>query len=117
MTTQEVATQFHQYMQEGAFEKIYNELFSPTATSEETPGSNWGKATGMNEIFEKGKKWNETIQEMHSSSTGEPVVAGDYFACYMMMDFTPKGGPRTNMTEIGLYRVKDGKIVSEQFFY
>ena len=117
MTTQEVATRFHEYMQQGAFEKIYNELYSPNATGEETPGSDWGKANGMNEIFEKGKKWGETVEEMHGGITAEPVVAGDYFTCYMTMDFTPKGGPRTNMSEIGLYRVKDGKIVSEQFFY
>jgi len=35
----------------------------------------------------------------------------------MTMDFTPKGGPRTNMEEIGFYEVKDGKIISEKFFY
>ena len=117
MTTQEVATRFHEYMQVGAFEKIFTELYSPDATSEEAPGSDWGKASGMNEIYEKGKKWQETVEEMHGGSTAEPVVAGDYFTCYMTMDFTPKGGSRTNMTEIGLYRVKDGKIVSEQFYY
>lgn len=117
MTTQQVADKFHAYMQEGAFEKIYTELYSPDCTSEEAPGSDWGIARGMKEIEEKGKKWNDTIQEMHGGSTAKPVVAGDYFTCYMTMDFTPKGGPRTNMEEIGLYQVKDGKIVAERFFY
>ena len=117
MTTQEVANKFYEYMQQGAFDKIYSELYSPDATSEEAPGSDWGKASGMNEIHEKGKKWNETIEEMHGGTTGMPVVAGDYFTTFMTMDFTPKGAPRQNMEEIGLYKVKDGKIVSEQFFY
>ena len=117
MTTRDLANQFYEYMQQGAFEKIYTELYSEDATSEETPGSDWGKANGMNEIYEKGKKWNETVEEMHGGSTGEPVVAGEYFTCFMTMDFTPKGGPRTNMEEIGLYKVQNGKIVSEQFFY
>ncbi|MFT3702539.1 MAG: nuclear transport factor 2 family protein [Agriterribacter sp.] len=117
MTTQQVADKFHEYMQQGAFEKIYAELFSPDATSDETPGSDWKKAHGMKEIHEKGKKWGETVQEMHGGTTEKPVVAGDYFTSYMTMDFTPKGGSRTNMEEIGLYHVKDGKIVSEQFFY
>ena len=117
MTTQEVATRFHEYMQVGAFEKIFTELYSPDATSEEPPGSDWGKASGMNEIYEKGKKWNDSIEAMHGGSTAEPVVAGNYFTCYMTMDFTPKGGARTNMTEIGLYHVKDSKIISEQFYY
>jgi hypothetical protein len=117
MTTQEVANKFYEYMQQGAFDKIYGELYSPNATSEEAPGSDWGKAEGMNAIHEKGKKWNEGLEEMHGGSTAHPLVGGDYFACHMTMDFTPKGGPRTNMSEIALYKVKDGKIVSEQFFY
>jgi len=117
MTTKEVAAKFHEYMQQGAFDKIYSELYSPDASSAEAPGSDWTTAHGMAEIAEKGKKWNETIEAMHGGTTAEPVVAGDYFTCYMTMDFTPKGGERTTMEEIGLYRVKDGKIVSEQFFY
>jgi len=117
MTTQEVATRFHEYMQEGAFEKIYTELYSPDATSEETPGSEWGKASGMAEIQEKGKKWMDSIEEMYGGTTEKPVIAGNYFTCYMTMDYKPKDGERTNMEEIGLYGVKDGKIVSEQFFY
>jgi ketosteroid isomerase-like protein len=53
---------------------------------------------------------------MHGGSTSGPVIAGNYFTCYMTMDFTRKDGQRINMEEIGLYKVKDGKIVSEQFF-
>lgn len=117
MTTKDVAAKFYEYMQQGAFDKIYTELYSEDATSEESPGSDWVKARGMKEIQEKGKKWNETIEEMYGGTTEKPVVAGEYFTCYMTMDFTPKGGQRTNMEEIGLYKVKDGKIVSEQFFY
>ena|SRR5579871_4692475 len=117
MTTQEVADKFYAYMQEGAFEKIYAELFSPDATSDETPGSDWEKAEGIAAIHEKGKKWGDMVEAMYGGTTGKPVVAGDYFISYMTMDFTPKGGTRTNMEEIGLYHVKNGKIVSEQFFY
>ena len=117
MTTQDVAAKFYEYMQQGAFDKIYAELFSEHATSEEAPGSDWGKANGMNEIREKGKKWNETVEEMFGGTTDKPIIAGDYFTSYMTMDFKPKGAERTTMKEIGLYRVKNGKIVSEQFFY
>jgi hypothetical protein len=116
-TTNEVAIAFYDYMQQGAFEKIYTELFSENATSEEAPGSDWPKAVGMAEIHEKGKKWNETMEAMHGATTGEPIVGGNYFSCLMTMDFTAKGGDRMMMEEIGLYKVVDGKIVSEQFFY
>lgn len=117
MTTREVATRFHTYMQQGAFDKIYSELYSQDATSEEPPGSDWPKAKGIKEIHEKGKKWNDMVEAMHGGSTAEPVVAGNYFTCYMTMDFTRKDGQRINMEEIGLYKVENGKIVSEQFFY
>jgi len=33
------------------------------------------------------------------------------------MDITYKGMPRMNDSEICVYNVVDGKIVSEQFFY
>lgn len=117
MTTQEIANKFYEYMQQGAFNKIYAELYNKDATSEETPGSDWPKATGMKEIEEKGKRWNEMVKEMHGASTGTPVVAGDYFTCFMTMDYTRKDGNRIDMQEIGLYRIKNGKIISEQFFY
>lgn len=117
MTTKEIAEKFYAYMQQGAFDKIYSELYSQDAVSEEAPGSDWQVAKGMKEIHEKGKKWNESVEAMHGGTTSGPVVAGNYFTCYMTMDFTRKDGQRINMEEIGLYRVKDGKIVSEQFFY
>lgn len=117
MTTQQVADKFHEYMQQGAFDKIYGELYSPECTSEETPGSEWGKANGMKEIEQKGQQWNDGIQEMHGGTTDKPIVTGEYFSSRMTMDYTPKNGERVNMEELGVYRVKDGKIVSEQFFY
>lgn len=117
MTAKEIAQSFYTYMQQGAFDKIYNELYSQAATSEEPPGSDWTKANGMKEIHEKGKKWNELVDAMHGGTTAAPVVAGNYFTCYMTMDYTRKDGQRIYMEEIGLYHVKDGKIVSEQFFY
>ena len=117
MTTQEVASKFYAYMQQGAFDKIYAELFSENATSEETPGSDWKIAHGMQEIHEKGNKWREMTEEMYGGTTAEPVVAGTYFSCFMTMDYKPKGAERTNMEEIGVYKVENGKIISEQFFY
>jgi predicted ester cyclase len=44
-------------------------------------------------------------------------VAGDYFSIAWMMDITMKGQGRVKMEEVCVYKVKDGKIVWEQFFY
>ena len=43
---------------------------------------------------------------------------GDQFAVRFTMDVTEKAsGQRTRMDEIGLYTLKNGKIVEERFFY
>jgi ketosteroid isomerase-like protein len=35
----------------------------------------------------------------------------------MGMDVTMKGGQRMKMDEVCVFKVKDGKIVSEEFFF
>jgi hypothetical protein len=49
--------------------------------------------------------------------TTEPVVGGNHFAVGREMDFTVQGLGRIQINEIMLYEVKEGQIVSEQFFY
>jgi hypothetical protein len=117
MTTQEVAKRFYDLAQQGKWEQIQNELFSQDAKSIEPPGPE-GLTTvqGLDKIKEKGKQWEKMIQETHGGYCNEPQVAGRYFACAMGVDATMKGQGRTKMDEIALYEVKDGKIISEQFF-
>ena len=54
--------------------------------------------------------------EAHGMDVSEPLVADSSFAVTMNMDVTMKGGQRMSMNELCIYHVKDGKIVSEQFF-
>jgi len=44
-------------------------------------------------------------------------VNGDQFMVRFSMDVTPKGGARMSMDEMGLYTVKDGKVIEERFFF
>jgi ketosteroid isomerase-like protein len=74
-------------------------------------------AKGLSAIKEKGRQFNETVEEMHGGYTSEPVMAGNHFSVAMGMDVTMKGAGRVNMDEIAVYEVKDGKITKEQFFY
>jgi hypothetical protein len=55
------------------------------------------------------------IEQVHSGEVSDPIVAGSSFACIMRMDVTMKGEGRMNMSELCVYDVKDGKIISEQF--
>ena len=48
---------------------------------------------------------------------GDPVIGGNYFSFACMLDATMKGMGRVKFEEICVFQVKDGKVVSEQFFY
>lgn len=118
MTTQEIANRLVELCRKGDFEAAQTDLFSEDAMSIEpyaTPA--FEKETkGMKAIKEKGEKWNSMMQEMHGVTVSDPLVASDAFACTMRMDVTMKERGKMDMTELCVYQVKDGKIVSEQFF-
>ena len=120
MTTQEVANRFLELSKEGKFDVIQDELYSSNCESIEPQsgvGSGLSHAKGIEAIKEKGKKFNESVEEMHGGYTGDAIVAGNYFSVAMGIDATMKNMGRMKMDEICVYEVKDGKITKEQFFF
>ncbi len=119
MTTQQIADRLTELCRKGDFEKAQKELFADDAVSIEpqaTPG--FEKETkGLNGILEKGNQFNSMMEEAHSVKVSDPVVAGNAIAFSLDMDVTMKGRGRSTMSEICVYEVKDGKIISEQFFW
>ena len=117
MTTVDIANRLVELCRKGEFESALKELFSDDAVSIEPHGTpDFEKETkGLDAILAKGKKWSEMVEENHGGSVSEPLLAGSSFAVTMSMDITMKGGHRMNMTELCIYHVKDGKVVSEQF--
>jgi hypothetical protein len=117
MNTKEIAARLVILCRQGAFETAQTELFSADAVSiepYESPG--FEKETkGLPAILEKGRKFGEMLEVTHALEVSEPVVAGQSFACTMRLDATMKGQGRMDMTELCVYDVKDGKIISEQF--
>ncbi len=71
---------------------------------------------GLPAIIEKGHKFESMVEQMHRLTVSDPIVASNSFACIMRMDMTMKGKERMDMTELCVYQLKDGKIVSEEFF-
>ena len=117
MTTVEIANRLVELCKKGDFEGALKELFADNAVSIEPHGTpDFEKEThGLDAILEKGKKWYSMVEEYHGGQVSEPLVAGDSFAVTMIMSVTMKGSSRMDMTELCIYHVKDGKIVSEQF--
>lgn len=118
MTTEAIANRLIELCNQGDFESAQKELFAEDAVSIEpyaTPA--FEKETkGLDAILEKGKKWTEMVEESHGIKISNPLIGTNSFAVTMIMDVTMKGQGRMSMTELCVYNVKDGKIVSEQFF-
>jgi hypothetical protein len=118
MTTQEVASKLYALCLENKHEQIYTELFSPDAENIEPPHAlGLVSVSGLEAILAKTVAFNAGIEEVHSAYTHEPKVFGPYIFMEMGMDVTMKGAGRMNMAEMCKYEVKDGKIISEAFFY
>lgn len=119
MTTQEIASKWAEYCLTGQMEKAQEELYSKDCISLEMEGAQGfpPRVEGMEAIAEKGKIWEGMVEEFHGLEIDGPIVAGNHFTATMKMDITMKGQPRKTDEEIALYRVENGKIVSEQFFY
>lgn len=117
MNTAEIAKRLVALCREQKWEAAQKELYSVDAVSiepYETPG--FPKETkGLPGILEKGRRFVGMVEQMHSLTVSEPMVAGSSFACIMSMDVSMKGQGRMNMAELCVYDVKDGKIVSERF--
>lgn len=95
-----------------------NELYDENIVSLEPEGSPMGgKTVGKGAVLESTNQWFNSVEEIHSSYISDPIVSGNFFACTMDIDATYKGLGRNEMNELCVFEVKNGKIVSSQFFY
>ncbi|ALM20141.1 hypothetical protein AAT17_02175 [Nonlabens sp. MIC269] len=116
MTTKQVADQLVEWCRNGEETKCYENLYSPEITSVEM-AEPMKEVHGFEGLSKKGEWWRENF-EVHGNKVSDPIVADNHFAVTFWMDTTHKpSGQRSQMTEIGVYQVKDGKIWREQFFY
>lgn len=118
MTTTEVANRLVQMCRDGKVEEAKLEFFTEDTLSIEPAEGILPKETkGLKAIQQKADLFISMVEQFYGDSITDPVIAGDYFSIGWNTDIQMKGQQRQSMNEICLYRVKDGKIVSEQFFY
>lgn len=119
MDTRTIASRLVALCREGRFEAAYDELFAEDARNVEMPAVGdgpLGDASGLAAIRRKAAAWRDGV-EVHGLRVGDPCVAGNWFCVPMSLDVTYAGRPRTQVDELCVYQVRDGKIVLEQFFY
>lgn len=117
-TVHEVAARFNELAKQEKWFEIQDELFSDEVTSTEPAHSPYFKyAQGKAPVRQKGEEFVKRIEGVHRMFTSAPVVGGTHFAVGREMDITVQGHGRIQINQIMLYGVKNGQIVSEQFFY
>jgi len=118
MTTPQIAARLVELCRQAQYEQAQKELYADDAISIEpyaTP--EFEKETrGLNAIIEKGHKFEAMTEKTYATTVSDPLVSGGTIAFLLSMDIAMKGGKRSTMEEICVYQVKDGKIISEQFF-
>lgn len=119
MSTESVARRLVELCREGKFNQAQDELYAPHARSIEVDGMTGplGSVDGLEAIREKGRRFSDSLTEIHAVEVGDPLIAEPFFSLVMGFDATYKEGGRRVLREICVYEVANDKIVREQFFY
>jgi ketosteroid isomerase-like protein len=116
MNTQEIAHDLVTLCQQGKFDQAGEKYWADDVLSVEAMGEE-AESRGKQAARAKGEWWSNN-HEVHDVKVEGPYVNGDEFTVRFVMDTTDKtNGQRMTMDEIALYRLRDGKIAEERFFY
>jgi hypothetical protein len=118
MTVEQIANRLADYCRNEQFSEAQEALYAEDAVSiEPFVFSGFEKETrGLSALKEKDEKFSSMVETRYGTTVSEPQVAGNSFSFVLTMDMKMKGRDRELLKEICVYTVKDGKIISEQFF-
>jgi hypothetical protein len=117
MSTEEIAREFAALCKAGKFEEAGERFWAEDVVSVEPMTGEMAVMRGKPAVRGKGEWWYAN-HEIHSVETHGPYVNGDQFALRFHLDVTQKASSqRMQMEEVGLYTLRDGKVVEERFFF
>lgn len=122
MTLLEIAQAVKEHNEAGRVAVLLDTLYSPDAVSVEAVaapvGDGGGVAAGLAAIRAK-HAWWEGEMEMLSGEIDGPFLHGaDRFALVFRSRLRARAsGEESDMHEVAVYTVGDGRIVREEFFY
>jgi ketosteroid isomerase-like protein len=119
MNTMSIARPLVELCKQGKNQNALDTLFAEDVVSVEAgaPPGMQREAKGLSAVKAKGKWWMEN-HEIHSANVTGPWPHDERFIVGFQLDVTNKPtGQRMKLDEVGLYTVKNGKIVREEFFY
>ena len=117
MSTQEVAERVVELVRQQAWYKALDTLYNKDIVTVEASASEGESVEkrGIDQV--RGKiDWWLNAMEVHSFTAKGPFVAHDRFVVQYDADVTEKNSKkRFQLSEVGVYTVKNGKIVREEF--
>lgn len=117
MTTAELAKDFVALLKDQQHEAAAERYNAEDIASFEAMDGPMAVCRGKAAVKGKGEWWTAN-HEVHRMDVAGPFVNGEQFAVHFDGEVTVKEtGARLAMSEMGLYTVKNGKIVEERFFY
>ena len=118
METAAIANRLVELLRFGEFEKAVRELFDVNSVSIEPEASKIPVFKGLDAILAKGIKFRDSVEEWHGISVSDPISSTNFFSISLQIELIYKGqNEKTVLDEIILYKVANGKIVQEEFFY
>jgi len=117
MTTEEVAKKVVELVRKQAWYEALDTLYDNDVVSVEAYSAGGGspETRGKEGVHSKVDWWLNAMQ-VHSFKASEPFVGQDRFVVQYDADVTEKESKeRRKMSEVGVYTVKNGKIVREEF--
>jgi SnoaL-like domain len=112
MNTQDVAKKVVELVRKQAWYEALDTLYDDDIVSVEATAPETRGKEGV-----RGKiDWWVNAMQIHSFKAGEPFVAHDRFVVQYDADITEKESKqRRQLSEVGVYTVKNGKTVREEF--
>ena len=117
MKTEQIAEKVVELVRKQAWHEALDTLYSKDIVSVEARASDGEspEKRGIDQVRGKADWWINTM-EIHNFKVSGPFVAHDRFVVQYDVDITDKNSKkRMQMSEVGVYTVKDGKIVREEF--
>ena len=117
MNTEQVARKVVELVRKQAWYEALDTLYDDNIVSVEAFTMDGSSPETRGKEGVRGKiDWWVNAMEVHSFKASEPFVGHDRFVVQYDADVTDKKSKeRRKLSEVGVYTVKDGKIVREEF--
>jgi len=113
-TVTTIAERLVELVNQQQFIQAYKELYSEDAWSIDPMYPELSPIKGLATLIDRENAFLQNVK-LNAVAASAPVCTDNYFSITLSMDFIA-GDDQRKVTELCVYGVKEGKIVSQQFF-